>query len=138
MKSLSLAFIAAFLLTISLFSQDKKHFYAIPATIIGEWKLIEPKEHSKFQSITFYPGGLLNIDTKGSKLVVNYSVSYFSRGYLVSISGMADAPPFSSFLIKSIRENKMQITASNGKSGRIFTFIKDKDIPSGIIPLQAK
>lgn len=138
MKSLLLAFTFAFLLTLSLFAQDKRYFNPIPKAIIGEWKVVEPKEDSRFESIIFYPGGLLNIDTKGSKMVINYSVSDSSQGYVVFISGMQHTSPFSSFFIKSVEGNNMQITTRNGNSSKIFTLIKAKDIPSGVIPLQSK
>ncbi|MEJ7682313.1 MAG: hypothetical protein WKG06_31575 [Segetibacter sp.] len=83
MKSLSLTFALTFMLTLSLFAQEQRNYDPIPKAIIGEWKVSKPKEGSKFESITFYPDGLLNIDTKGSKMVINYKVSERPEGYEV-------------------------------------------------------
>jgi hypothetical protein len=138
MKRLSLAFALTFLLTLSLFAQDQRQYDPIPKVIIGEWKVSKPKENSKFESIKFYASGLLNIDTKGSKMVINYKVSERSEGYEVFISGMDHTSPFSSFFIKSVEGNNMQITLKKENSSKTFTLIKTKEIPFGIIPLQAK
>lgn len=138
MKSLSLAFALTFMLTLSLFAQDQRYYDPIPKAIIGEWKVLKPKEGSKFESIKFYASGLLNIDTKGSKMVINYKVSERYEGYEVFISGMEHTSPFSSFFIKSVQGNTMQITTKNANSSKTVTLIKAKDIPFGIIPLQTK
>ncbi len=137
MKNLSLAFALTFILTLSLFAQGQRDYDPIPKAIIGEWKVSQQKQNTKFNSITFYPGGLLNIDTKGSKMVINYKVSERSEGYEVFISEMEHTSPFSSFFIKSIKGNNMQITLKKENSSKTFTLIKAKDIPFGIIPLQA-
>ena len=126
------------MLTLSLFAQDQRSYDPIPKAIIGEWKASNPKEDCKFESVTFYPGGLLNIDTKGSKLVVNYKVAERPEGYEIFISGMNYTSPFSSFFIKFIEGDNMQITAKKDKSSKSVTLIKAKDIPYGILPLQAK
>ncbi len=138
MKRLSLSFALTFLLTLSLFAQDQRQYDPIPKAIIGEWKVSKPKEDSKFGSIKFYASGLLNIDTKGAKMVINYKVSERSEGYEVFISGMEHTSPFSSFFIKSVEGNNMQITLKKENSSKTFTLIKIKEIPFGIIPLQAK
>ncbi|MEJ7682314.1 MAG: hypothetical protein WKG06_31580 [Segetibacter sp.] len=54
------------------------------------------------------------------------------------ISGMEHTSPFSSFFLKSVEGNSMQITTKNENSSKTLTLIKAKDIPFGIIPLQAK
>ncbi len=138
MKSLSLAFALTFILTSSLFAQDQRYYDPIPKAIIGEWKASKPKEDGKFESITFYRSGLLNINTKGSKMVINYKVSERYEGYEVFISGMEHTSHFSSFFIKSVEGNNMQITTKSGNGSKTFTLIKAKEIPFGIIPLQCK
>ena len=138
MKKSLLALTLTFMLTLSLFAQDQRYYIPIPKAIIGEWKVSEPKEDSKFQSIIFYPSGLLNIDTKGSKMVINYKVYERSEGYEVFVSGMEHTPPFSSFFIKSVEGNNMQITTKNENSSKTLTLTKAKDIPFGIIPLQSE
>lgn len=134
MKKSSLAFALTFLSTLSLSAQER-NYDPVPQAIIGEWKVLKPKEDSKFESITFYAGGLLNIDTKRSKMVINYKVSERPHGYEVFISGMEHTSPFSSFFIKSVEGNNMQITLKNENSSKTFALIKAKDIPFGIIPL---
>ena len=57
MKNLSLVFVLTFMLALSLFAQDQRHYDPIPKAIIGEWKVSTPKEDSKFESITFMPAG---------------------------------------------------------------------------------
>ncbi len=138
MKRLSLAFALTFILTLSLFAQDQRNYDPVPKAIIGEWKVSKPTEDGKFESITFYAGGLLNIDTKGSKMVINYKVSERSEGYEVFISGLEHTSPFSSFFIKLVEGNNMQITTKSGNSSTTLTLTKTKDIPFGIIPLQTK
>lgn len=138
MKSLLLTFAFAFLLTLSLPAQDERYFNPAPKAIIGEWKILEPKQDSKIESIIFYPGGFLNIDTKEAKMVLNYKVADSLQGYIVFISGMSTASPFSSFYIKSVKGNNMQIIARNGNNNKTVSLIKSRDIAYGVIPLQSK
>jgi hypothetical protein len=138
MKSLSFALIFTLLVTSSLFAQHEMYLNLAPKAIIGHWKVLEPKDDVKFESIIFYPGGLLNIDTRGSKMVLNYKVSKRSQGYEVSISGMEHTAHFSSFFIKSVEGDKMQITDTKENSNKTVTLQKTKDISSGIIPLETR
>jgi hypothetical protein len=135
MKSSLLAFALTFMLTLSLLAQEERYYDPIPKAIIGEWKVSKPKEDTKFETIIFYPSGLLNIDSKASKMVINYKVSERSDGYEVFISGMEHTSPFSSFFINPVSQDHMQLTLKNEKT---FTLIKAKDIPFGIVPLQSK
>lgn len=137
MKKLALTLTA--LLYISAFAQEKKYIEPIPKLITGEWSVTDSKEKSRVESIVFFPDGLLNINSKDKrKLVQGYKVAAMPDGYEVFVTAMHFSPPLASFLLTSLKEDSMEITVQKDSSSQKLTLKKVRNIRSGFIPLATR